>query len=234
MKKIRKILSGILSAAMLFAAAAPASAAVNDTGFTDVSAGVWYANAVQYARENGLMSGVGNNAFAPNDTTNLAMLLSTLHRDAGTPAATGSVPAGVTAGSWYADAATWANAEGLLQNVNNNFNGAPLTREDMVTVLWRYAGSPAVTGGETFADNASISSCSLVAGKQYRCRQAGQPVRPEGQRNPGGICGYPAKLYEHRNRCATAGRTGEYAGRVLLRKRYDRRGCRSHRGSCER
>lgn len=177
MKKIRKILSGILSAAMLFAAAAPASAAVNDTGFTDVSAGVWYANAVQYARENGLMSGVGNNAFAPNDTTNLAMLLSTLHRDAGTPAATGSVPAGVTAGSWYADAATWANAEGLLQNVNNNFNGAPLTREDMVTVLWRYAGSPAVTGGETFADNASISSyaAQAVAWSRVNNIVAGKP-----------------------------------------------------------
>ena len=177
MKKIRKILSGILSAAMLFAAAAPASAAVNDTGFTDVSAGVWYANAVQYARENGLMSGVGNNAFAPNDTTNLAMLLSTLHRDAGTPTATGSVPAGVTAGSWYADAATWANAEGLLQNVNNNFNGAPLTREDMVTVLWRYAGSPAVTGGETFADNASISSYAAQAVAWSRANNivAGKP-----------------------------------------------------------
>lgn len=177
MKKIRKILSGILSAAMLFAAAAPASAAVNDTGFTDVSAGVWYANAVQYARENGLMSGVGNNAFAPNDTTNLAMLLSTLHRDAGTPAATGAVPAGVTAGSWYADAAAWANAQGLLQNINNDFTGAPLTREDMVTVLWRYAGSPAVTGGETFADNASISSYAAQAVAWSRANNvvAGKP-----------------------------------------------------------
>lgn len=177
MKKIRKILSGILSAVMLFAAAAPASAAASDTGFTDVDAGVWYADAVQYARENGLMSGTGNNAFAPNDTTNLAMLLSTLHRDAGTPAASGTAPAGVPTGSWYASAVIWADAQNLLQNVNNNFAGAPLTREDMVTVLWRYAGSPAVTGGEAFADNALISSYAAQAVAWSRANNivAGKP-----------------------------------------------------------
>lgn len=177
MKKIRKILSGILSAVMLFAAAAPASAAVSDIGFTDVDAGVWYADAVQYARENGLMSGTGNNAFAPNDTTNLAMLLSTLHRDAGTPAASGTAPAGVPTGSWYANAVIWADAQNLLQNVNNDFAGAPLTREDMVTVLWRYAGSPAVTGGEAFADNALISSYAAQAVAWSRANNivAGKP-----------------------------------------------------------
>lgn len=54
MKKFKQILSSLLAAAVLLAAVPSALAAVNDTGFSDVAADAWYADAVEYVRDNGL------------------------------------------------------------------------------------------------------------------------------------------------------------------------------------
>lgn len=157
MKSLKKILSVLLTVTMLLAISVPAFAA---DAFTDVADGVWYADAVRYASENGLMSGTGDGRFSPDAATDLAMVLSILHRDAGTPAASAAAPAG-TAG-WYADAAAWASEKGYLADVNATFTGAPITREDLVTVLWRYADRPESTA-EAFADAASVSSYAAQA-----------------------------------------------------------------------
>ena len=57
--------------------------------FTDVSADAWYAQAVQYVYENGLMDGIENNQFAPEHTTTRAQLVTILYRLEGQPAVTG-------------------------------------------------------------------------------------------------------------------------------------------------
>lgn len=129
MKNLKHLLSLILALSMLLALNMTALAASN-TGYTDVDDGAWYADAVQYAREHGLMEGTGNGRFSPDAPTNLAMVVTILHRDAGAPAASGNVPAG--ASGWYAGAAAWASGLGLLADVNAVFTGAPITREDSV------------------------------------------------------------------------------------------------------
>jgi len=159
MKNLKRILSTVLAVTMLLALNTAAFAA-DSTGYSDVAANAWYAGAVAYVTDNGLMNGTGTAQFSPNEPTNLAMLLTILHRDAGSPAATAAAPAG--ASGWYADAAAWANEQGLLAGINNTFTGAPVTREDMVTVLWRYAGSPA-GNGEDFADEGEIASYAAQA-----------------------------------------------------------------------
>lgn len=159
MKNLKRIFSIVLAVTMLLALNTVAFAA-DSTGYADVAANAWYAGAVAYVTDNGLMNGTGTAQFSPNEPTNLAMLLTILHRDAGSPAATAATPAG--ASGWYADAAAWANEQGLLANINNTFTGAPVTREDMVTVLWRYAGSPA-GNGEDFADEGEIASYAAQA-----------------------------------------------------------------------
>ena len=159
MKNLKRILSLVLALSMLLALNMTALAASN-TGYTDVDDGAWYADAVRYAREHGLMNGTSATAFSPNEATNLAMVVTILHRDAGTPAASGSAPAG--ASGWYAGAAAWASEQGLLADVNAAFEGSPITREDMVTVLWRYIGSPAGTGAD-FADEGQISTYAAQA-----------------------------------------------------------------------
>lgn len=160
MKNLKQLLSVVLAIAALLAMNTIAFAAVDDTGYSDVATTAWYAGAVAYATDNGLMNGTGTAQFSPNEPTNLAMLVTILHRDAGSPAATAPAPAG--ASGWYADAAAWANEQGYLANVNNTFTVSPITREDMVTVLWRYAGSPDGNGAD-FADESTISAYAAQA-----------------------------------------------------------------------
>ena len=159
MKNLRRFLSFLLAATMLLALNVTALAA-EDTGYTDVDAGAWYADAVQYTRERGLMGGTGNGRFSPEEPTDLAMVVTILHRDAGTPAAGGDAPTG--ASDWYTGAAAWAGEQGFLANVNNTFEGTPITREDMVTILWRYMGRPAGSGAD-FSDEAQIAAYAAQA-----------------------------------------------------------------------
>ena len=160
MKNLKRLLSIALAIAAMLAMNTIAFAAIDDTRYSDVAATAWYAGAVAYATDNGLMNGTGTAQFSPNEPTNLAMLVTILHRDAGSPTASAAIPEG--ASSWYADAAAWASEQGYLANINNAFTAAPITREDMVTVLWRYAGSPA-ENGEDFADESTISAYAAQA-----------------------------------------------------------------------
>lgn len=159
MKNWKRILCVLLALSLLAALNMTAFAA-GGTGYTDVDAGAWYADAVRYAREQGLMKGTSETEFSPGEAANLAMVVTILHRDAKTPAAGESAPAG--ASGWYADAAAWASGRGLLADVNAVFEGAPITREDMVTVLWRYIGNHAGSGAD-FADEAQISAYAADA-----------------------------------------------------------------------
>jgi hypothetical protein len=55
-------------------------AAVEDTGFSDVAAGAWYAEAAVWCRDNGIMSGTSGTAFSPSSTMTRAMLAAVLYR----------------------------------------------------------------------------------------------------------------------------------------------------------
>ena len=70
----------------------------------------------------------------------------------------------VPAGSPYASAAAWAKANGVIAGYDDGRFGGddPITREQIVAILWRYSGSPAASG-EDFADEASISSYAQTA-----------------------------------------------------------------------
>ena len=110
--------------------------------FTDVDENDWFYDAVVYAYENGLMNGVENNQFAPNTATNRAMLATILYRLAGEPDVSGDMPfTDVAAGQWYTDAVLWAAQNGIVNGLGEN-TFAPmntLTREQLVTMLYRYA-----------------------------------------------------------------------------------------------
>lgn len=110
--------------------------------FTDVSETDWFHDAVQYAYENGLMDGVGDGQFAPNATTNRAMVVTILYRLAGEPAVSGQSDfTDVADGLWYTDAVAWAAEKGIVNGISAT-EFAPsgdLTREQLATVLYRYA-----------------------------------------------------------------------------------------------
>lgn len=72
--------------------------------FTDVPAGSWYYDAVQYVYEEGLMGGTGNDRFSPDLTTSRGMIVTILYRLEGSPAVSGGATfADVSSGQWYSD-----------------------------------------------------------------------------------------------------------------------------------
>ena len=136
MKKIISILLA-LTMALSFSAAAV-------SGYTDVDDGAWYAEAAEALREKGVMNGVGDGKFGPDDTFTRAQLATVLYRMAGSPAVTGEDGFTDTeAGKWYADAVAWASQNKVVNGVGNGRFGTnePTTQEQLTVMLWRDAGS---------------------------------------------------------------------------------------------
>ena len=96
--------------------------------FIDVAEGAWYADAVRYVYENGLMEGTGTAVFSPDTTMTRAMFLTILARYAGVDTSVGD--------TWYQAGAAWAVETGVSDGTNLD---QPLTREQLATMLWRYA-----------------------------------------------------------------------------------------------
>ena len=113
-----------------------------DEPFVDVAEGDWFYDAVVYAYQNELMDGVGGNRFAPNSETTRAQLVTILYRLEGEPAVSGDLPfTDVEAGIWYTDAILWAAQNNIVNGVNDTefAPGDDLTRQQLVTILYRYA-----------------------------------------------------------------------------------------------
>ena len=115
--------------------------------YTDVSPYAWYAEAVEYVTVQGLMNGVGEGEFAPSATVTRAMVWTVLARMDGENTEGGS--------TWYSKARTWAMENGVSDGANPE---AAITREQLATMLYRYYGSPAISGSLSgYADGASVS-----------------------------------------------------------------------------
>lgn len=109
--------------------------------FNDVVPGAWYTDAVQYAYDNGLMTGTSATTFEPNTTTTRGMIVSMLHRLEGSPAVGIADFSDVASGDWYADPVAWAASEGIVGGYGDGTFGPndPITREQMASILYRYA-----------------------------------------------------------------------------------------------
>ena len=120
---------------------------VPDFPFYDVSASAWYYDAVKYVYDKGLMDGVDDHEFAPDATLTRAMVWTILARMEGVDTTGGA--------TWYAKAQEWAVAKGISDGENPN---AAITREQLVTMFYRLAGEPSVSGSITAPDADSVSS----------------------------------------------------------------------------
>ena len=139
--------------------------------FVDVEGGDWFYDSVYYVYTNGLMDGVSETQFAPNSNLTRGMVVTILYRLEGEPRVTGSSGfTDVASGAWYADAVTWAAANGIVNGVSDT-EFAPntdITREQLAAILFRYAeykgydvsGRDSLTG---YTDRGSISAYALDA-----------------------------------------------------------------------
>ena len=117
----------------------------NSKFFSDVPAANWASDAVAFASSRELFNGTGANTFSPNAPMTRQMLMTVLARLDGTD----------TSGNAYAKGMEWAIRNGVS---NGSDPEGKITREQLATMLWRYAGSPSVSGRMTgFADADQIS-----------------------------------------------------------------------------
>ena len=94
------------------------------------------------------MNGVGDGLFAPDEITSRAMLVTILWRMEGQPAAdTETNFDDVADGTWYTDAVRWAASRGIVNGYGDGCFGPadPLTREQMLAILYRYASDKSWT-----------------------------------------------------------------------------------------
>ena len=131
--------------------------------FSDVKGGDWFYTSVAAMQAKGLMNGISSDSFAPQATTTRGMIVTMLHRLANQPETTANVSFSDTESSaYYFNAVKWANDKGIVKGVSDDEfapNGSA-TREQLVTILYRYAGSPAVstpTDMSKFSDADKIS-----------------------------------------------------------------------------
>ena len=137
------------------------AAAETPADWADVDAAAWYAEAVNYVIDNGIMGSTSTDAkvFAPNGTVTRATVFQTLYNLEGKPAVSETAAEGAAlttaedgsvtgwtafsdvAGTWYADAANWAAGVGLAAvPEDRTFNGdRDITRAEIATIFARYA-----------------------------------------------------------------------------------------------
>ena len=127
--------------------------------FTDVPEGSYYEDAVIWAVEKGVTGGTSPTTFTPDGICTRAQAVTFLWRAAGSPAprSTAMDFADVPAGSYYYDAVLWAVENGITNGTSDTAfgPGQNCSRAQIVTFLYRAAGSPAVSGSPAFSDVAS-------------------------------------------------------------------------------
>lgn len=118
------------------------------SAFTDVNSGAWYASAVNWAAASGVVSGVGNGAFGPNDPLAREQLALILYRYAqkqvyDTTQTGNRLQAfgdGSSASSWAAEAMGWAVENGLLSGTGNGHlsPSGTATRAQVAQILMNF------------------------------------------------------------------------------------------------
>ena len=120
--------------------------------FADVAAGDWFYDYVEYVYANGLMDGTSDTTFEPNANMTRAMVWAILARIDGET---------VTGANWVETAREWAMANGVSDGTDAS---GYVTREQLATMLWRYAGEPDSDYSlSAFTDVGSVSDYAEIA-----------------------------------------------------------------------
>ncbi len=128
--------------------------------FRDVALDTWYYQWICYAYEQGMITGVTSSAFKPGDVTTRSQVITMLYRLAGEPDVTEEATFTDLVRDYYKKPIAWGQAEGITNGTPGNLFDpeGKITRQDMVTMLYRMAGQPDPTGDiSKFQDHASVS-----------------------------------------------------------------------------
>ena len=134
---------------------APAPAPVENP-FVDVKTGDYFYDAVLWAVENDITTGVTETQFVPNDICTRAQMVTFLWRAMGSPApkSTSTPFTDIVKGAYYYDAVLWGTENGLIKGTSETTFSPndTITRSQTVTFLWRSANSPETSAASIFTD----------------------------------------------------------------------------------
>ena len=135
----------------------------------------WAKDEIDFVSARGLVNGMSDTIYAPNNSTTRAQLWTILARQN---------DADLTGGAtWYEKAQNWAKSEGVSDGANPN---AAINRAQMVTMLWRAEGQPTAGGTASFTD---VSADAYYAGAVSWAVENGITTGVGGGRfNPTGTC----------------------------------------------
>lgn len=141
----------------------------NTKKFNDVADNFWGNGAVTFVAARGIFSGVGNDNFAPNQTTNRAMVVQVLHNLEYNAAHTVEHAfSDVQDSHWYDKAVSWGAENKIVSGYSDGtFQGEKdVTRQELVVMLWNYAGKQAGSGKNlvsAFDDGTKVADWALTA-----------------------------------------------------------------------
>ena len=128
--------------------------------FTDVPSNEWYYDAIKTAWENGLVKGTSDTTYEPDAGMTRAMFATVLYRMAGSPSIEGMTApfTDIDDPDYATDAIIWAYNNGVTNGVSDTeFDpNSEISRQELVTMLYRYEKSPAVSGELSFKDAGSV------------------------------------------------------------------------------
>lgn len=171
---MKKTIASVLLA-MLLVTILPISALGTEavaSVFSDVPAGSWYEEAVLWAAENGITSGVGEGTFGPSLEVTRGQVVTMLWRIECSPEPAGSAAfTDVPDGKWYSEAVAWAAENNIVAGYPGNVfaPNRAISRQELVTILYRYGTHKdnSVTAPNTdlsgYADYGDVSSFALEA-----------------------------------------------------------------------
>lgn len=146
-RRSRRALSILMVFAMLFTLTPAAGFAAENTassgaGYTDVAQDAWYKDAVDYVTDNGLLVGVADDQFGPEQNVTRAMVVTVMWRQSGAPASDGETAfTDVPDGEWYTAAVAWGADNGMVAGMSDTTfePNTPVTREQLVAFMQRFA-----------------------------------------------------------------------------------------------
>ena len=161
---MKRITSLIISVVLALSLAVPAFAA--GSRFSDVPVGSKYYDAIEQAVTEGYMKGYGGGRFGPDDPLTRAQVSQVLYNKYGTDMGKNTGFSDVPAKSWAAKAVTWAVANKVIKGYGGGKFGPKdgMSRQQLITVLYRWAGSPAVSVQlDQYTDGSTVASWAQKA-----------------------------------------------------------------------
>lgn len=169
------------------------SGAPPEMPFTDVARTRWSYNEILHAYKSGLINGLTTTTFGPQKNATRAQLATMLYRMAGTPAVTDSSSFTDLTQDWYTDAIAWAQQNGIIDGLGNGKFGPNknITREQLVTMLYRMHKTPATSGTlDDFSDASAVSAwakdavqwaveCGILQGSNGKIKPKGNATREQ-------------------------------------------------------